>query len=88
MDDNSAWTVYILLCSDDTLYTGITNNMEKRLRAHNSGAGAKYTRSRRPVKVVYTESCYDRSEALRREFSVKKMSRSEKLDLIGTDISL
>ena len=73
--------VYILRCADGTLYTGWTNDLEKRLRAHNSGKGAKYTRSRRPVELAYFESFETKSEALRREAEIKNRSREEKLRL-------
>lgn len=77
------WVVYILECSDKTLYTGITNNLEKRLEKHNTGSeGAKYTRARRPVKCVYQEEQQNRSEATRREMAIKKLRRVEKLNLI------
>lgn len=77
------WLVYILECSDKTLYTGITNDLEKRLVQHNHGQeAAKYTRARRPVKCIYTETCKNRSEATKREFAIKKLSRTEKLILI------
>ena len=77
------WKLYILECSDGTLYTGITDDIERRLRMHNLGKGAKYTRGRTPVILRYTEACEDRSSALRREISVKNLSRSEKLRLCG-----
>lgn len=77
------WVVYILECRDKTLYTGITNNLEKRVEQHNTGAeGAKYTRARRPVKCVYNEIQKNRSEATKRELAIKKLSRKEKLKLI------
>jgi putative endonuclease len=77
------WFVYILECSDKTLYTGITNNLEKRLQQHNSGLeAAKYTRARRPVKCVYTEVQSNRSEATKREMAIKQLKRAEKLRLI------
>ena len=84
-DENKAeWVVYILECSDKTLYTGITNNIEKRVEQHNNGQeGAKYTRARRPVKCVYKEPQLNRSAATKREIAIKKLSRSEKLKLIG-----
>jgi putative endonuclease len=79
-----AYTVYILRCSDQTLYTGCTNNIEKRLLQHNAGkAGAKYTRARRPVLLVYKENKRDLSLALKREAKIKKMTRKEKLELVG-----
>ncbi len=74
--------VYILRCSDDTLYCGWTTDPEKRLKAHNSGHGAKYTRSRRPCELVYLESYDDKTEAMKREYAVKQLSREEKLSLI------
>jgi len=77
-----SYTVYILRCTDDTLYTGITNNVPRRLCAHNSGKGAKYTRARRPVSLVYEEACESRSQALRRELAIKGMTREAKLALI------
>ena len=73
--------VYILKCSDETLYTGITVDLEKRTSAHNAGKGAKYTRGRRPVSVIYFEECADRPSALRREMEIKRMSRSEKMKI-------
>lgn len=73
---------YILECSDKTLYTGYTNNIEKRLRVHNSGKGAKYTRSRLPVRLVYFEKYETKQEAQRREYEIKQLSRAQKLELI------
>lgn len=77
--------VYILECRDGSLYTGWTTDIENRLSAHNSGAGAKYTRGRGPVKLVYIEYLPDRSAALRREASIKKLSREKKLLLIASN---
>ena len=77
----SYW-VYILRCRDDTLYTGTTDDVVRRAAVHNSGKGAKYTRGRGPVTVVYREECADRSAALRREIAIKRLTRGEKLDLI------
>lgn len=74
--------VYILKCIDDTLYTGWTVNIDKRIIAHNSGKGAKYTRGRVPVELVHLEVFNDKSEALRREHTIKKLSRKEKEALI------
>ncbi len=71
--------VYILECADGTLYTGWTTNPERRVKTHNSGKGAKYTRSRRPVKLVYTEQYESKSDALRREYEIKQLSRAQKL---------
>lgn len=77
------WVVYILECADGTLYTGITDNLEKRLRAHNSGKGAKYTRGRGPVTLRHLELCGDHGTALRREIEIKRLSRQDKWSLIG-----
>ncbi len=74
--------VYLLRCSDDTLYCGWTIELEHRVMAHNNGTGAKYTRSRRPVELVYFEEYQDRHDALSREWHIKRMSREEKLKLI------
>ena len=78
------WIVYLLECADKTLYCGITNNLNKRLRQHKGEipGGAKYTRSRNPLKLVYQEEVETRSFALKREIAIKKMSRIEKLSLI------
>ena len=73
---------YILECADGTLYTGWTNNLEKRLKAHNEGKGSKYTRSRRPVKLVYFEELECPNAAMSREWHIKHLSRREKLLLI------
>jgi putative endonuclease len=77
------WMCYLLECADHTLYCGITNDLDKRLVAHNAGAGAKYTRGRAPVKLVYAEACDNKSDALRREREIKLMPRREKLALCG-----
>lgn len=77
------WYVYLLRCRDGTLYTGCTDDVGRRLAAHQSGRGAKYTRSRLPVVLVYQEPCGDRSAALRRERAVKRLTRAQKLALIG-----
>jgi putative endonuclease len=77
------WKVYILKCSDDTLYTGITTDIKRRLYEHNhSKLGAKYTKTRRPVKLVYIEDYEDRVTASKREYEIKKLPRKEKLKLI------
>ena len=76
------WYLYILRCKDDSLYTGITTDVEKRLEAHRSGKGAKYTRGRGPLELVYKEECGDHSDALRRELEIKGLTRDEKLTLI------
>lgn len=72
------WTLYILKCKDGTLYTGIAKDLEKRLQAHNSGKGARYTRPRRPVSLLYQESCPSRTHALVRECAVKALPRKKK----------
>ena len=78
----SNWYLYILRCKDDTLYTGITTDVEKRLEAHRTGKGAKYTRGRGPLELVYRESCGSHSDALKREHQVKMLTREEKQNLI------
>lgn len=75
--------VYILECSDGTYYTGYTNDLEKRVKIHNSGKGAKYTRGRIPVKVVYYEVFDDKRKAMKREYEIKSFKRSEKKILIN-----
>ena len=74
--------VYLLRCGDGTLYTGCTNDLRRRLAVHNAGKGAKYTRSRLPVSLVYRESLPDKSSAQRRESAIKRLSRAQKLSLI------
>lgn len=81
-----SWHCYLLECADGTLYTGITNNLEKRLAAHNSGTASKYTRSRLPVRLVYAESHTDRAAASRREAAVKKLGRTAKLALMSGSV--
>ena len=76
------WVVYMLECKDGSLYTGITDRLEYRLAAHRAGKGAKYTRGRRPVELVYQEECGDHSTALKRELEIKALSREEKMNLI------
>jgi predicted GIY-YIG superfamily endonuclease len=78
-----AWFVYILRCGDATLYTGIAVDLRKRLDAHQRGTGAKYTRSRRPVTLVYRERQPDRSSALKREAALRRLGRAGKLALIA-----
>jgi putative endonuclease len=73
------WYVYILLCADDTLYTGITNNLERRIKQHNEGKGAKYTKGRGPVTLVKSIECATKSEALKLEYKIKQLPREEKL---------
>ena len=76
------WFVYILLCGDQTLYCGITDNVQRRLEAHRTGKGAKYTRGRGPLALVYVEECEGYSAALKREYAIKQLSRIEKMKLI------
>ncbi len=73
-----SWYVYMLLCGDNTLYTGMTDNVARRLAAHRAGRGARYTRGRGPLQLVYLEEMPDRSAALRREAAVKRLTRQEK----------
>jgi putative endonuclease len=76
------WWVYILRCVDGNLYTGITTNLERRLRQHNAGTASKYTRSRRPVETVYRQSLPNQNKALQREAAIKSLTRSGKVKLI------
>ena len=76
------WVVYILSCVDGSFYTGITNELKRRIKEHETGKGAKYTRGRTPLKLVYTEKHKDRSSALKREFEIKTLKKSEKAGLI------
>lgn len=73
---------YIVRCKDDTLYCGWTNNLEKRMASHNAGTGAKYTRNRHPVELVYYEIFETKEEAMSREYAIKRLTRQEKLRLI------
>lgn len=77
------WTIYILECGDGTLYTGITNRLAERLAAHESGAGARYTRGRGPFRLVYEEAASDRAAASRRELAIKKLTLPAKRRLIA-----
>lgn len=77
------WYLYVLRCGDGTLYTGITTDVERRLEEHRQGRGAKYTRGRGPLELAYQEKCGTHSEALKREYAVKQLTREEKEDLIG-----
>jgi len=80
--------VYIVECRDGTFYTGWTNDLEKRLAAHNDGSGAKYTRGRGPVKLVYSEECASKGAALSRELAIKRLDRGGKLQLITGKITV
>ena len=78
----TSWLVYVVRCADGSLYTGITNNLDRRLQSHNAGRASRYTRSRLPVRVVYAEPASTRGNALKREFSIKALSRTAKMRLI------
>lgn len=80
------WKLYILRCADDTLYTGITVDITRRFRAHETGKGAKYTRGRGPLKLVYQELCGTHTKALQRELEIKALTRSEKELLIAAQL--
>lgn len=80
---SSDWFVYMVQCSDRSLYTGIAIDVSSRVARHNEGAGARYTRSRRPVELVYTEPAEDKGAALRREAEIKRLSASEKRSLVA-----
>ena len=79
---DKTWYLYILQCRDGTYYTGITDDIDRRLAAHNAGKGAKYTRGRGPVQLCYREECGNHSAALKRELEIKALPREEKLNLI------
>ena len=79
---SASWWVYIVECADGSLYTGIARNLEQRLSAHNAGTGARYTRGRAPVRLVYSEPAPDRAAASRREAAIKKLRRQAKLALV------
>ena len=79
---DKSWKLYILRCGDGSLYTGITTDVQKRLAAHRSGKGAKYTRGRGPLELVYSEECGSHSDGLRRELEIKRLTREEKEMLI------
>ena len=76
------WLLYILRCQNDTFYTGVTKDLERRLKMHNEGKASRYTRARRPVELIYYEDCASRAQALTRECQVKALSRGEKEKLI------
>jgi putative endonuclease len=79
----AVWSLYILKCCDRTFYTGVTNDLDRRFRAHQEGKASRFTRTRRPVEMVYTEECGSRSQALSRECAVKTLSRRAKEDLVA-----
>jgi putative endonuclease len=76
------WLVYLLKCYDNTIYTGITNDIDKRIAAHNNKKGAKYTKSRTPVILIHTINCNSKSDALKLEYKIKQLPRDEKLKLV------
>ena len=83
MEEECRNYTYLVRCADGTLYCGWTNDLDRRMQAHNEGRGAKYTRSRRPVKLIYWEEFSTREEAMRREAAIKKLSRKEKEALVS-----
>lgn len=78
--------IYILLCRDNSLYTGFTTNLEQRLKDHNEGKGSKYVRSKLPVRLVYSEEYSSKSEALKREWQIKGWERSKKISILKLDV--
>lgn len=86
--EDKAWSLYILRCGDGTLYTGIAVDVDKRFQMHESGKGAKYTRGRKPLQIVYREVCGSHSDALRRELAVKALTREDKEKLIFSAATL
>lgn len=83
----SRWQVYIILCTDNSLYTGISTNAEKRFLQHKNGHGAKYFRGHEPLELIYLESAADRSTAIKKETKIKRMKRDDKLRLISSDLN-
>lgn len=83
-----SWVVYMVRCRDNTLYTGCTNDLPHRIQVHNAGKGAKYTKSRLPVTLVYQEPCDDKSAALKREIAVKRLTRAQKEILITSHVPI
>jgi Predicted endonuclease containing a URI domain len=81
-DETIQWSVYILQCDDTTLYTGISNNVSKRIAHHQAGNGSRYTRGRLPVRLLYKETCDDKGSALKREYAIKRLTREEKIKLL------
>lgn len=79
------WLVYMILCNDHSLYTGITNDLVRRFSQHGTAKGAKYFRGRQPIRIVYVEAGHNRSTASKREIAIKKLKASEKLSLIGSE---
>ena len=83
----TCWHVYIILCSDNSLYTGITTNVERRFLEHKAGRGAKYFRGHQPLQLIYLESGHDRNTAVKKEIRIKRMKRSEKCLLVLSDMN-
>ena len=81
------WYVYIVNCSDDSFYTGITNNLENRIKVHNSGKGAKYTKYRLPIQLVWFIMVENKSKALKLEYKIKQLSRKQKIEIIEGNVS-
>ena len=79
------WFVYIVECNDGSLYTGVTNDLNRRIEQHNAGKGAKYTRMKRPVKLVYSKEIENKSEAFKMEYQIKQLSKKEKISLIQNE---
>jgi predicted GIY-YIG superfamily endonuclease len=85
MTGSPDWFIYIVECADSSLYTGIARDLDARIKVHNDGLGAKYTRGRLPVKLIYSEATESRSSALRREYEIKQLPRHAKLALLGAN---
>ena len=83
-----SWYVYMVRCRDNSLYTGYTDDPERRLAVHNAGKGAKYTKSRLPVQLVYREECPDKSTALKREYAIKRLTKAEKELLCNVQLTI
>lgn len=81
------WFVYVLLCKDKSLYTGISNNLEKRLSDHINGKGGHYTKSHKPIKLIYSEKLTTKSAALKRELEIKSWNRAKKIKLLGLEVA-
>jgi predicted GIY-YIG superfamily endonuclease len=81
-NNRGRWCLYVLLCGDNSLYTGITNNLERRIQQHKNGTASRYTRSRLPVSLTYWEGCRGRSSALKKEYAMKQLPRKEKIEYI------
>ena len=81
-----AYFTYMVLCSDNTLYTGYTDNLKRRMEAHNSGKGAKYTKARLPVELVYWENHTTKQKAMQQEYAIKQLTRAQKLKLLPEDV--